>query len=253
MKLTFLGTGTSTGVPQMGCSCAVCTSPNPKDKRLRTSALIESDGDTKVLIDCGPDFRQQMLAHPAFPLDAIFITHEHSDHVGGLDDLRPESLFGEVNIYADALCAAHLKSRLPYLFKENKYPGVPNVNLHSFEIHEEVPVGDLVIQPIQVMHGQLPIAGFRIGDLTYITDMKTIPEGEIPFLKGTKTLVVNALREKAHHSHLSIGEALDFVERIAPQETYFIHMSHSIGLHDEAEQKLPPHVHYAYDGLVIEI
>ncbi len=179
MKLTILGSGTSNGVPQIGCHCRTCRSTDPRDRRLRCSSLIESDSGTRILIDCGPDFRQQIMPLPSQHLDAIFITHEHYDHVGGLDDLRPVQLFN-VNVYAERLCADHLMQRIPYCFtpKEKRYPGVPSINLEQMDLHVPVKVGDVTVIPFRVMHGLLPIAGFRIGTLAYITDMSSIPESE---------------------------------------------------------------------------
>lgn len=203
MKLTFLGTGTSTGVPQMGCSCPVCTSDDSRDHRLRTSALIETASGTRILIDCGPDFRQQMMTTDFRPLNGILITHEHYDHVGGIDDLRPFSVFGNVDIYADKLCALHLRERLPYCFAENKYPGVPNINLHAVKPGFPLQIADTTVIPFTVMHGKLPILGFRIGTLAYITDMSICPPQSIAYLRGIQTLVANALRLTPHPSIVS--------------------------------------------------
>lgn len=289
MKITLLGTGTSCGVPQIGCTCAVCTSSDPHDRRLRCSALVEVDGK-RILIDCGPDFREQMLRTPFEPLDAVLITHEHYDHVGGLDDLRPYSIFGDVDVYAEPFCIQHLMERIPYCFtpKEKRYPGVPAINLLPLQPHEPVFIaqkrpmpmdekyvesamrakrkqvlekreqtlgGDTPVEvmPIRVMHGRLPIVGFRIGKLAYITDMLTIPEEEYAYLEGVDTLVVNALRHKPHPSHQTIEEAIQFAHRIGARETYFVHMSHHILPHAQEDAQLPPHFHLGYDGLVIEV
>ena len=293
MKITILGSGTSCGVPQIGCPCKVCTSTDPKDKRLRTSALVEVGGK-RILIDCGPDFRQQMLRIDFKPLDAVLITHEHYDHVGGLDDLRPYSIFGDVDVYAEKFCADHLMERIPYCFtpKEKRYPGVPAINLIEIEPHvpiiikdvEKVPMadeyledavkmkrqqvweelralkeregetehGDMNILPIRVMHGKLPIVGFRIDNFAYITDMKTIPDTELPYLEGVEYMIVNGLLHKEHPSHQSIEEAITFTQKLGVKETWLVHMSHHIEPHDIEEKTLPQGIHLAYDGEVIE-
>lgn len=253
MKITVLGSGTSTGVPQIGCNCEVCTSTDIHDKRLRCSALIETKGK-RILIDCGPDFRQQMLSVPFDKLDAILITHEHYDHVGGLDDLRPFCTFGEVDVYAEDFCVCHLEERIPYCFtpKEKRYPGVPAINLVRMSPHIPVPIGDVEVMPLRVMRGKLPILGFRIGSLAYITDMKTIPDTELPLLAGVKVLLVNALRHEPHPSHQTVEDAIAFSKRIGAENTFFIHMSHNVGLHETEDRLLPEGFRFAYDGMVIE-
>ena len=256
MKITIIGSGTSTGVPEVGCTCPTCTSTDPRDKRLRCSGLVEVD-DVRILIDCGPDFREQMLRLNEFkPIDAVLVTHEHYDHVGGLDDLRPFCRFKDVPVYAEPYMAQRLRERIPYCFAENLYPGVPRITLN--EVNPDIPFfvsnaegRQVEILPIRVMHAKLPILGYRIGNMAWITDMLTMPESEYALLKDLDVLVMNALRPKSHPSHQSIDEALENVRRIAPRETYFVHMSHHVAPHAEAEKMLPPHVHFAYDGLTL--
>lgn len=236
-------------MPQIGCRCAVCRSADPRDRRLRCSALIETDDGARLLMDCGPDFRAQMLGVPFGPLSAVLLTHEHYDHTGGLDDLRPFSAFGDVPVYADPLCAAHLRERMPYCFAENKYPGVPSISLREAVPGKPFRVGGHEVLPFGVLHGKLPILGYRIGTLAYITDMSRVTPAARPCLDGVRTLVVNALRLRPHHSHQSLSEALDFVSDVAPERTYLVHMSHQLGLHADVERTLPAGVRLAYDGL----
>lgn len=254
MKLRFLGTGTSNGVPVIGCQCKVCRSKNPKDFRYRTAAMVETER-TRVLIDCGPDIRMQLMPLPFKKIDAVLLTHEHYDHVAGLDDLRPFcGAFGDVNMYANDETVQSVRHNFPYCFTKNLYPGVPTFNLHTLKKHVTLTIGDINIVPVEVMHGKLPILGYRIGSLAYITDMKTIGDEELPFLAGVKVLVVNALRwEKPHHSHMLVQDAIDFAHRVGAQHTYLTHLTHLIGLHDEANLRLPEGFEFAFDGLEIEV
>ena len=254
MKLRFLGTGTSTGVPEVGCTCPVCTSTDFRDNRLRTSALLHTDDGVTLLIDCGPDFREQMIRSSWFgPIDGVLITHEHYDHVGGLDDLRPFCRFAEVPVFSDNYTAQHLRMRMPYCFVEHKYPGVPRISLHEVEAGIPFFIGATEVLPFEVLHGRLPILGFRIGRrLGYVTDMLTMSDESFRLLQGIDVLVMNALRSTPHGSHQSISEALEAARRIAARETYFIHMGHHAGLHAEISKQMPPHIQFAYDGLEIE-
>lgn len=253
MRLTLLGTGTSGGVPSLGCHCEVCHSTNPRDKRMRSVALLET-GRARILIDCGPDIRNQLMPLPFKPFDAVLLTHIHYDHVAGIDDLRPLCVFGDINIYADGNTVKGLHTTMPYCFTQTLYPGVPKLNLHTVRPHEPLRIGDVEVMPIVVMHDKLPILGYRFGRLAYITDMKTIDEGELAYLDGVDTLVVNALRwEKEHHSHQLVADAIAFARRIGAKRTFFTHLTHNIGLHDEAEKRLPEGFHFGYDGLVIDV
>ena len=248
MKLTFLGTGTSCGVPVIGCQCKVCQSTDSKDKRTRCSALVETES-TRILIDCGPDFRQQILPQPFRKIDGILITHSHYDHMGGMDDIRPYCQFGAINVYADPIAKKGMLEMLPYCFAENRYPGVPAIGLHEIHPHQPLQIGDLEVMPIQVMHGKLPILGFRIGKLTYITDMKTIDDDELKYIEGTELLVVNALRfDKPHHSHQLMDDAIAFARRVGAKRTLIIHVCHDVGLHEEVNRILPEGIQLAYDG-----
>ncbi len=250
MKLTFLGTGTSCGVPTIGCHCYTCSSRDPHDKRLRCSALIESE-TTRLLIDCGPDFRQQIMPMPFRKIDGILITHAHYDHMGGMDDIRPYCQFGEINVYADPIARQGMLEMLPYCFAEHRYPGVPAIQLHEIHKHEQLTIGDIAIMPFEVMHHDLPILGYRIGSLAYITDMKSIDEKEMDYINGADTLVVNALRQKPHHSHQTLEEAVRFAKRVGARQTWLIHSSHDIGRHAEVNASLPASIQLAYDGQVI--
>lgn len=251
MKIKILGSGTSTGVPEVGCTCAVCTSSDHRDVRLRASALVHTD-DAVILIDCGPDFRQQMLDSAFEKIDGVLITHEHYDHVGGLDDLRPFCRFGEVPVFAETYTAERLRTRLPYCFAENKYPGVPNILLKNIEVDQPFKISNVEVVPLRVMHGKLPILGYRIGKLAYITDMLTMPEETYAQLKGVECLILNALRMNTHITHQNLPEALEVATRIGAKATYLVHMSHQIGRHAELENRLPGGVYLSYDGLEIK-
>lgn len=252
-RLRFLGTGTSAGVPILGCLCEVCRSNDPHDRRLRTAALLETK-EARILIDAGPDIRQQLMPLDFYPLDAVLLTHVHYDHVGGLDDIRGFCIFGDQHIYADDKTAEGVKRLLPYCFTDKLYPGVPLLKMHIIAPHKGFRIKDVDVMPIEVMHGRVPILGYRFGKLAYITDMKTMNDSELPYLEGIETLVVNALRwDTPHHSHMLVHDAIAFARKIKARQTYLIHVTHKIGLHDVAEAKLPDDIHIAYDGLTIDV
>ena len=253
MKLTFLGTGTSTGVPEIGCKCEVCTSSDPRDNRLRCSALLQT-GDANILIDCGPDFRVQMLRADVKRIDALLLTHKHYDHIIGIDDLRPYTRDKELPIYADRETEMQIRSFFPYCFGKVKYPGVANISVHTIDHRSAFDVCGQQVVPLRVFHGMFPITTYRIGRLGYITDMSYIEPSELDKLKGVDVIVINALRfSKPHKTHQTVLEALAVVDYLKPRETYFTHMMHHIGLHAKIEKCLPQGVHLAYDGLEVEI
>ena len=253
MKVTFLGTGTSQGIPVIGSEHPVCKSTDPKDKRLRVSVLIEWD-DYTFVIDCGPDFRQQMLTNNCSRIDGILFTHEHSDHVAGLDDIRPFFFNqGDIPIYAHKRVLDTLKRRFDYVFvTEDKYPGAPSVKEIIIE-NKPFELGNLTVMPINTYHNRVQVFGFRFNDFAYLTDVKTVESDEMEKLKGLKVLVVNALREKPHHSHFNLEEALEFIAQVKPERSYLTHISHYMGFHKEVQQKLPEGVFLAYDNLQINI
>jgi phosphoribosyl 1,2-cyclic phosphate phosphodiesterase len=252
MKITLLGTGTSQGVPVIGCPCSVCVSNNPLDKRLRVAVLL-SVGNHNIVIDCGPDFRQQMLKFEVKTLDAILLTHEHNDHVIGLDDVRPFNFRqgGNMPIYAQKRVNDEIRDRFAYAFTPQPYPGAPQLEQYNINENEHFELLGLTIIPIKIWHGRLAILGFRIGDFAYITDAKTIEPSEIQKLKNLKYLVINALHHNEHHSHFNLHEALAMIEVLQPQQTYLTHISHHLGLAEKINPTLPKNVTLAYDGQVI--
>lgn len=252
MRLTILGSGTSTGVPQIGCSCKVCRSGDIRDKRLRSSAVVDYRG-RRILIDCGPDFREQILRIGSPHLDAALITHSHYDHVGGIDDLRPYCKDRNFPIYCRPDVAEDLRNRVPYCFREHPYPGVPQFDLHELTGDAPFTVDGIEITPLPVLHYKLPIIGFRIGALAYITDCKTMPAETLERIKGVDTLVINALRHESHFSHMNLDEALDVIKETAPRQAYLTHLSHDMGLHRDVEATLPENVRIAYDGLTVDV
>lgn len=281
MRISFLGTGTSNGVPVIGCQCEVCTSSDPHDHRLRSSVLLEFDesesspavpvvggnyrldedsilakaqsAPLRILIDCGPDFRQQMLRQPYGPIHALFVTHEHYDHVGGIDDFRPFCVFGSIPIYAEQMVVQHLAERLPYCFGPSRYPSAPKLELHTVSPDNPVFISGITVLPLRVMHGSLPILGFRIGSFAYITDMSSMPSHTLDQLHNLDTLVVNALRRHPHPTHQSIEEAVTLIDTLKPRRAYLTHLAHSAGLHADSPSLLPSNTAFAYDGLQLEV
>lgn len=254
LTVTFLGTGTSQGIPVIGSDHPVCHSTDPKDQRLRVSVLLQWD-DHAIVIDCGPDFRQQMLREQINQLHAVLLTHEHNDHVAGIDDIRPFYFRqGDIPFYGHPRVFAALHKRYEYIFEvENKYPGAPTIQEHTISKDRSFQVLGKEVIPIEVHHGELPVLGFRIDGFTYLTDVKTIAEEELEKVKDTDVLVLNALREEPHRTHLNLEEALAMVEKIKPKKAYFTHISHKMGFHAEVEARLPENVHLAYDSLQITL
>lgn len=251
MTITFLGTGTSQGVPVIACDCSVCRSTDPRDKRLRSSIMITAGGHNLV-VDTGPDFRYQMLRQGVKRLDAVLFTHSHKDHVAGLDDVRAfNRVKGELDIYASAETIDALKREFYYAFTTYRYPGVPQLQLHEIGLEPFTLFDVLPVVPIEVLHYRMPVLGFRFGDFTYITDAKTISPGQIEKIRGSKTLVINALQREPHISHLTIEEAIHVATEIGAEQTYFTHISHRLGRHEDVEKDLPNGISLAYDGLQV--
>jgi phosphoribosyl 1,2-cyclic phosphate phosphodiesterase len=252
IKVTFLGTGTSGGVPMIACGCNVCTSPNEKDKRLRSSILVQSD-ITTLVVDTTPDFRTQMLRANIKKLDGVLFTHPHKDHIAGLDDIKAFNFFQKrpMDVYANALTQEALKREFIYIFADKKYPGVPSVNMHTIS-DKNFMVGDIPVTPILVYHLNMPVLGFRFGEFTYITDANRIDEAEKEKIKGSDTLVINALRRDTHISHFNLQEAIDIADEMKIPHVYFTHISHQLGRHDDINKELKPGRHLGYDGLQLQ-
>jgi phosphoribosyl 1,2-cyclic phosphate phosphodiesterase len=249
LKITFLGTGTSSGVPMIGCSCEVCTSANKKDKRLRSSILVESE-TTSIVIDTTPDFRYQMLRGNVQKLDAVLFTHPHKDHIAGLDDVRAYNYFQQkpMELYANSLTEEAIKREFAYAFSDKKYPGIPNLNLNTIDDKPFI-VGDIPVVPILVWHLKMPVLGFRFGKFTYITDANKIDEEEREKIKGSDTVVLNALRKESHISHFTLDEAVAMVQELDVPRAYFTHISHQLGKHEAINADLPKGIELAYDGI----
>lgn len=249
LKITFLGTGTSGGVPMIACDCSVCTSPSLKDKRLRSSILVQSD-TTTLVVDTTPDFRSQMLRENVKKLDAILFTHPHKDHIAGLDDIKAYNFFQQkpMEVYANTLTQEALHREYYYIFADEKYPGIPDVNIHTIT-NEPFVVGDIPVIPILVYHLKMPVLGFRFGEFTYITDANRIDDYEKEKIKGSKILVINALRRKPHVSHFNLQQAIDLVKELKIPKAFFTHISHQLGIHEEVNKELPPGIQLAWDGL----
>jgi phosphoribosyl 1,2-cyclic phosphate phosphodiesterase len=251
LTITFLGTGTSSGVPMIACDCEVCTSADTHDKRLRSSVLVES-ATTTIVVDTTPDFRYQMLRRKMKKIDAVVFTHPHKDHIAGLDDIKAFNYFNKkaIDVYANELTQKSLKSEFYYVFAEHRYPGIPEINLHN--IHDNAfLIGDIPVIPIKVWHLKMPVLGFRFGDFTYITDANNIEEAEKEKIRGSKVLVLNALRHKKHISHFTLQEAIDLADELAIPQAYFTHISHQLGLHKTISETLPAGKYLAYDNLEI--
>lgn len=253
MKVTFLGTGTSQGVPILCCECEVCRSANPKDKRLRASILVQSS-QANIVIDSGPDFRQQLLRKGLKTLDAVVFTHEHKDHIAGLDEVKAFNFFNQMRmpVYATERVQQALKREFAYIFADEKYPGIPEVDLYTVR-DEPFTIKEITFTPIEVIHYKLPVKAYRIKDFTYITDANFISKEEMEKIKGSKTIVINALRREEHISHYTLDEAVNLLKELKPEKAYLTHISHQMGLHDVVSKELPDFIKIAYDGLEIEI
>jgi len=251
VKLTFLGTGTSQGVPLIGCPCHVCQSKDPKDKRLRSSVLIEHN-DSVFVIDTGPDFRQQMLRENVKKLDAVIFTHEHNDHIVGLDDVRAFNFIQKkhMDIYATTRVQEAIHRIFPYIFSDDKYPGIPKLELHTI-FDEPFKIKGTTFIPINVLHYKMPVKAFRVGNITYITDANFIAEEEKEKIRGSEIIIVNALRKEEHISHFTFDQAIALMEELKPKKAYFTHISHQLGLHEEIKNQLPDWIEPAFDGLVV--
>lgn len=253
MKITFLGTGTSQGVPVIACTCRVCTSADVRDKRLRSSILVET-GLSSLVIDSGPDFRQQMLTAQVSRLDAVVLTHEHKDHIAGLDDVRAFNYFQNkpMDVYAVPRVQEALKREFAYIFENSSYPGIPKIDLYTID-GAPFNVGDINLIPVEVLHHRLPVLGFRIGDFSYITDANYISDKEKDKIRGSKVIVVNALRKEKHISHFTLDEAVELIQELKPETAYLTHISHQLGRHAEIEKELPSFIRCSYDGLQLDI
>jgi phosphoribosyl 1,2-cyclic phosphate phosphodiesterase len=253
LTITFLGTGTSAGVPMIACDCPVCTSADQRDNRLRSSIMVQS-ANTTLVVDSGPDFRYQMLRARVKHLDAIIFTHSHKDHVAGLDDVRAFNFFSQqpMQVFASDTTQEVIIREFPYAFYESKYPGVPDIQLNTIGL-EPFMAGDIPVTPVMVWHLKMPVLGFRFGRFTYITDANRIEESELEKIRGTEVLVLNALRKEKHISHYSLGESIDVAKALKVPQCYFTHLSHQMGLHAEVDAELPNGINLAYDGLVIKV
>lgn len=253
MKITFLGTGTSQGVPLIACTCEVCTSEDSRDKRLRTSILLEFN-DIAIVVDTGPDFRQQMLREKVKRLDAVLFTHEHKDHIAGLDDIRAFNfiLKRKIDVYASNRVQDAIRREFAYIFSDTKYPGIPEIELHTIQ-NKPFEIQGIPVIPIEVLHYKLSVFAFRFGDFVYITDANAISQQEKKKIMGCKILVINALRRQAHVSHFTLQEALDLIAELKPEKAYLTHISHQLGKHSNIEKELPSSVFQAYDGLQIQL